>query len=310
MQPPKKYLGIEIGGTKLQLLVSDADGQIEKSVRYTIDAASGAESIRTQISEGIKDLHAFNQITSIGVGFGGPVDWRTGTIRTSHQVSGWTNFNLSKWLNEITGKPVTVENDANTAALAEAVHGCGKGYDNVFYITLGSGIGGGMVIKGEIYHGKEPGEVEIGHLRLNKDGHTLESKCSGWAVDKKVKAFIDDEPGSLLSKLAFDNDAPGALLLPQALEKNDPAGKKIIDEVSDDLAFALSHVVHLFHPDIIIIGGGLSLLKEHLRQPIIEKLPKYLMQAFVPAPPVQMASLAENVVPIGALELAKRNSLQ
>ncbi|HUS03428.1 MAG TPA: ROK family protein, partial [Chitinophagaceae bacterium] len=209
-------------------------------------------------------------------------------------------------LYEITGKRVAVDNDANAAALAESIHGCGKGYNNVFYITIGSGIGGGMIINGEIYHGKEPGEVEVGHLRLNKDGDTLEYKCSGWAVDKKIKAFIKNKPDSILAQLAPGKSAPGAGLLTQALEKNDPYAKKIIDEVSDDMAFALSHVVHLFHPDIIVIGGGLSLLKEHLRLPIIEKLPKYLMQAFLPAPPVQIASLGENVVPIGALELAKK----
>ncbi|HUS03195.1 MAG TPA: ROK family protein, partial [Chitinophagaceae bacterium] len=111
MQPAKKYLGIEIGGTKLQLLVADADGHIEQSLRYTIAAAAGAESIRSQISGNLKDLNSFNEIAAIGVGFGGPVDWKTGTIRISHQVTGWANFNLSKWLNEITGKPVAVEND-------------------------------------------------------------------------------------------------------------------------------------------------------------------------------------------------------
>lgn len=309
MEPPKKYLGIEIGGTKLQLLVADAAGQTEQSIRKNIDAASGAESIRDQISGCLKEIHAFTEITAIGVGFGGPVDWETGTIRTSHQVQGWANFNLSQWLYEITGKRVAVENDANTAALAEAVHGCGIGYNNVFYITLGSGIGGGMIINGGIYHGKEPGEVEAGHLRLNKEGDTLESKCSGWAVDKKVNEWIKENPGSILAQLASGHLKPGAFLLHEALEKKDPGAKKIIDEVCDDLAFALSHVVHLFHPDIIILGGGLSLLKEHLRLPIIQKLPKYLMQAFLPAVPVQIASLAENVVPIGAIELAKRISL-
>src|SRR5215212_3286149 len=126
MQPPKKYLGIEIGGTKLQLLVADANGDIEQSLRFAIDAASGAESIRDQISKGLKDINSFNEIAAIGVGFGGPVDWKTGTIRTSHQVAGWANFNLSRWLYEITGKHAAVENDANAAALAEAIYGCGK----------------------------------------------------------------------------------------------------------------------------------------------------------------------------------------
>lgn len=309
MQPLNKYLGIEIGGTKLQLLVSDAEGHVEQSLRYAIDASAGAENIRSQISGSLKEINSFSEIASIGVGFGGPVDWKTGIIRTSHQVQGWADFNLSRWLYESKGKPVTVENDANAAALAEAIRGSGKGYRNVFYMTIGSGIGGGMIINGDIYHGKEPGEVEAGHLRLNKEGDTLESKCSGWAVDKKVKESIKEKPDSILAQLASGNLTPGAFLLHEALEKNDLDAKKIIDEVCDDLAFALSHAVHLFHPDIIIIGGGLSLLKEHLRQPIIEKLPQYLVQAFLPAPPVQIASLGENVVPIGAIELAKRISL-
>lgn len=310
MQPTNKYLGIEIGGTKLQLLLADADGHIEQSVRNTIQPSAGAENIRTQISYGLKQIHSLNEIAAIGVGFGGPVDRKTGIIRTSHQVAGWANFNLSRWLNEITGKPVAIENDANAAALAEAIHGGGKGYRNVFYITIGSGIGGGLIINGEIYHGKQPGEVEAGHIRLNKQGDTLESKCSGWAVNKRVGEFIKQHPDSLLAKLAVDHEGPEAGLLQQAMENNDPYAQKIIDEFTDDLTFALSHVVHLFHPDIIIIGGGLSLLGEYLRQPVIEKLPEYLMLAFLPPPPVEISSLGKNVVPIGAIELAKRISLQ
>ncbi len=306
MQTGNKYLGIEIGGTKLQLSVSHSAGCIEKTIRHAIDPTGGAENIRMQILKGLKDLNVLNEIAAIGVGFGGPVDWKTGTIRTSHQVSGWANFNLSEWLHEITGKPVAVDNDANVAALAEALYGCGNIYERVFYITIGSGIGGGIIINGEIYHGKEPGELEVGHIRLNKEGDTLESKCSGWAVNKKVRKLIEQHPDSILAELAINSSNPEAVLLQHALEKGDQEAEKIIDEISDDLAFALSHVVHLFHPDIIILGGGLSLLKENFRQPIIQRLPQYLMQVFLPPPPIVIASLGENVVPIGATELAKR----
>lgn len=306
MQSNRKYLGIEIGGTKLQLAVADSFGRIEQTFRYTISPGEGAENILAQISDGLKKINSLNEIISIGVGFGGPVDWKTGTIRTSHQVQGWANLNLSQWLHEATGKPAAIENDANTAALAEALHGCGKGYQNVFYITIGSGIGGGMITKGEIYHGKEPGEVEVGHMRLNKEGKTLESKCSGWAVNKKVRKLIEDKPESMLAELATRSSEPEATLLQQALERGDGASQKIINEVADDLAFAVSHAVHLFHPDIIIIGGGLSLLKDHLLKPLVEKLPKYVMQAFLPPPPIKIAALGEMVVPVGAIELARK----
>jgi len=201
---------------------------------------------------------------------------------------------------------VFIDNDANVAAFAEAVYGAGKGSNPVFYMTIGSGIGGGLVINESIYHGAVPGEVEIGHIRLTKQGNTLESECSGWAVNKKVRTYIDQYPNSLLAQLASQNNIPEAALLQPALEKRDDAAQQIIAVIADDLAFALSHVVHLFHPQTLIIGGGLSLLGAHLCEPVNERLPHYIMKAFLPAPVVQLASLRENVVPIGALELAKR----
>lgn len=305
-----KYLGIEIGGTKLQLLVGDSPEGIEKAIRYTIDAGKGAENIRNRILEGLKALNFGNDIAAIGVGFGGPVDWKKGIIRISHQVEGWANFNLSEWLSSVTGKSVFIDNDANIAALGEAIYGSGKEHKRVFYITIGSGIGGGMIINEKIYHGRTPGEAELGHIRLNKAGDTLESKCSGWAINKKVRNYIEEHPESIMANLFQDRSMPEANLLQQAMDKGDEAAQKIIDDVSDDLAFALSHVVHLFHPDVIIIGGGISLMKECIRKPVELKLPQYLMQAFLPAPAIHLATLGEYVVPLGAIALAKNLSLK
>lgn len=254
MSSNTKFLGIEIGGTKLQLSVADASGYIEQNLRYTINSGAGAVNIQSQIAEALKKLHPYNDIAAAGVGFGGPVNWQTGSVRVSHQVSGWDDFNLSEWLQQLIQKPVVIENDANVAALAEAVYGCGKGYERVFYITIGSGIGGGMIIHENIYHGRTPGEAEIGHLRMNKKGDTLESQCSGWAVNKKVRDYIQKNPGSLLAQMAMNASVPEATLLRPALEDNDEGAKKIIEEIADDLSFAISHVVHLFHPDMIVIG--------------------------------------------------------
>ena len=306
MQADKLFLGIEIGGTKLQLVVADALMRTEQRLRYAIDPAGGAGHIQDQLREGWQSLQHTGSIAAIGVGFGGPVDWKTGTIRVSHQVAGWGDFNLAGWLHQLTGKQVVIENDANTAALAEALYGSGRGYDKVFYMTIGSGIGGGMIVRGEVYHGRTPGEVEVGHLRLTKEGDTLESRCSGWAVNKRLRDYMDQQPGSLLARLHAAQAAPEATVLQAALEKEDKAAMQMVDEIADDLAFALSHVVHLFHPDTIIIGGGLSLLKEPLRRPVSQKLSHYVMHAFLPPPPVQLASLEENVVPTGAIELAKK----
>jgi glucokinase len=303
---PALFIGIEIGGTKLQLITGDASAKVIDRVRYTINPVEGAAKIRAQMLQGIeKLLSAHHQVKAIGVGFGGPVDWKSGAIQLSHQVDGWGNFNLKTWLQQLTGLPVATDNDANTAALAEAKHGAGKGYNTVFYMTIGSGIGGGMIINEKIYHGRTPGEVEIGHIRLNKSGTTLESSCSGWAVNKKVRQHIEKYQNCTLAKLAAKSTLPEAYFLKPALEKGDLDAANILNEIADDISFALSHVIHLFNPNIIIIGGGLSLLEEHLSTPVSQKLPEYIMKALLPAPLVKIAALREDVVPLGALELAK-----
>lgn len=305
MQPsPNTYIGIEIGGTKLQLIAGQPSHIIE-TLRYDIDIAKGATGIQEQIATGLQKLLSQYDIAAIGVGFGGPVEAQTGIIQVSHQVAGWQHFNLKQWLEQLTRKPVAIDNDANVAALGEATHGSGKDYQKVFYMTIGSGIGGGMVVDGAIYHGHIPGEAEVGHINLDKKGNTLESKCSGWAVNKKIRNFITHNPASLLAQLAKNHTAPEATLLKPALEKEDEYAKEIINDIADDIAFALSHVVHLFHPEVIVMGGGISLLKEHLRMPVATKLAQYIMKAFFPPPPVYIAALGEQVVPIGALELAK-----
>ncbi|HKG05252.1 MAG TPA: ROK family protein [Pedobacter sp.] len=301
-----KFIGIEIGGTKLQLAIGDASGNIEQHMRYVIHAEEGASGIREKISDCLVKWHdELINVSAIGVGFGGPVDWQTGTIQVSHQIKGWEQVNLKDWLEELTNKPVAIDNDANVAALGEAIHGWGNQYKKLFYITLGSGIGGGMVLNEAIYHGKAPGELEIGHLRLDKKGTTLESVCSGWAVNKTVRAYIDAHPDSLLAQLALTHNAAEAILLKPALEQQDAVAQQILHEIADNIAFALSHLVHLFHPDIIVLGGGLSLLEEKLRLPVSLALPRYLMQSFLPPPAVRISKLQENAVPVGALELAK-----
>src|SRR5689334_11018519 len=268
------YLAIEIGGTKLQLVLGE-NGKIKERRRLSVNPKLGAAGIRDQIK---KTLPEFGRvITGVGVGFGGPVDWRTGRICRSHQVEGWSEFELGGWLNELTGKPVRVDNDANVAALGEAVHGAGVGFNPVFYVTLGSGVGGGLVVDGQIYHGATPGEAEIGHVRLDRDGTTVESRCSGWAVDARIRRLRTTEPASVLAKKTVNSSAGEATHLAPALQQGDGSARRILEELSQDLAFGLSHVVHLFHPQMIVLGGGLAGVGEPLRAGVEQALRNYTM---------------------------------
>ena len=299
------YLGIEIGGTKLQVVVGNHTAAIQERRRVSVDRSRGGAGIRDQIQRMLAELIGKWNPRALGVGFGGPVDWRTGRICVSHHVEGWSNFELAAWLHSLTGKPAQVDNDANVAALGEARCGAGVGLNPLFYVTLGSGVGGGLVVDGRIYHGATPGESEIGHVRLERDGTIVESRCSGWAVDAKIRKLKATESPSLLCRLAGDEPGGEARHLPQALRENDPAAWRILNTTAQDLAFGLSHVVHLLHPEVILLGGGLSLVGEPLRAAVVEALPGFLMEAFRPGPEVRLAALGEDAVPVGCLVLAR-----
>lgn len=297
-------LGIEIGGTKLHLVLGDHSGVIHQRRRFAVEPARSAEGIRAQIAQAIPELLGDGGVAAVGVGFGGPVDSRTGVIHCSHQVPGWDEFSLADWLQTQTGVSVAVDNDANVAVLAEARRGAGVGFDPVFYVTLGSGVGGGLVTGGNIYHGATAGEAEIGHVRLDRSGTTVQSRCSGWALDARIRELGNEMPASTLAKLTARAPGNEARHLAAALAQGDATTQQLICELCEDLAFGLSHVVHLFHPQVIVLGGGLSKIGEPLRTGVEAALPQFVMDAFAPGPAVRLTALGDDVVPAGALLLA------
>ena len=240
----------------------------------------------------------------MGVGFGGPVDWQSGRICCSHHVNGWNDVDLRSWLEDLISAPVAVDNDTNLGALAEARYGAGCGFNPVFYTNSGSGVGGGLIVDGQIYHGSPPGEAEFGHLRLAPGGPIVEDCCSGWAVDRKIREQCARDPSSELARLVGRTSGGEARHLGKALATGDATAKRIFEEAVGHLSFALSHVVHLFHPAVIVLGGGLSLLGEPWRAGVAQTLPRHVMAAYQPGPAVRLAALGEDVVPVGALVLA------
>jgi len=302
------YLGIEIGGTKLQVFTGDATGRVVARHRLSVEPSSGGAGIRAQLERTIPALAQSVRPLAVGVGFGGPVDWPTGRICCSHQIAGWSDFPLASWLSSLAQAPVFVDNDANVGAMGEAMGGAGLGFNPVFYVTLGSGVGGGLVVEGKIYHGASPGESEIGHIRLDRSGTILESRCSGWAVDAKIRAAVTQNQHSLLARYVGPATSHEARFFNAALSQNDPLAAGILQETAEDLAFGLSHVVQLFHPSIIVLGGGLSLLGEPLRAAVERHAARFIMDAFAPGPHIALARLAEDTVPVGALFLALSRS--
>ena len=298
-------LAIEIGGTKLQVAIGTSEGKIIQRSRFHVVATDGAEGIRRQIESALPELMALKP-QAAAIGFGGPVHRTSGTVARSHQIQGWSDFPLIQWFTQLSGIPALVENDANIAALGEAHYGAGTQFDPVFYVTLGSGVGGGLVVGGQIYHGASPGEAEIGHVRLDPTGTTVESRCSGWAVDARIRQARQAAPHGLLTQLTAGSQGGEARHLSAACQAGDATAQQIVAETCHDLAFALSHVVHLIHPEVIILGGGLALLGEPLRAGVARALPNHLMTVFQPGPEMRLAALAEDAVPIGCLVAARQ----
>jgi glucokinase len=293
------FVGIEIGGTKLQL-VAGRPGAIEERKRFAVDVKRGGAGIREQLEGVLPGLVKQWDARAVALGFGGPVDRCAGRIARSHQIEGWSSFEVRAWLAKLSGTQVVIDNDANMAALGEATLGAGKGRNPVYYVTLGSGVGGGLAIDGQIYHGAAPGEAEVGHLRLDRDGTIVEQRCSGWAVDRAIR----ERATGVLRELIGQATGGEARHLARALELKDESARAILDETARTLAFALSHVVHLFHPEVIVIGGGLSLVGEPLRGAIEGALQPSTMEVFRGTTEVHLAGLGEDAVPIGCLVAA------
>ncbi len=307
---------VEIGGTKIQVVLGTPKGEIIQSHRYAVNRQKGAAGIQEQILKGLKSLRKIKSFSAIGVGFGGPIDWKTGRVFKSHHIKGWDGFALGDWLHSEFGVKVVADNDANVAALAEAKLGAGRGKDPVYYMTVGSGIGGGIVSEGRIYHGRHPGEVEIGHPRIPfqnlppQEWPILETLCSGWSLDAQVRRATESHPGSILAKLIESHGEGGeARFILEAKRQGDPYATRIWENLGCYLGLGLSYVIQLFHPQVLVIGGGVSRFGEPLLEEIRRNLGLFVMAAHQGTYEVALAELDEQAVPTGALLLAASSSL-
>jgi glucokinase len=315
------YLGIEIGGTKLQLGIGPGDGTLAALWRGPVTPAEGADGIRKQITQAVPELLANakrrrEDLRGIGIGFGGPVDDRTRTVIKSHQIAGWDEFPLADWISEMVGLPAVLGNDADVAGLAEALFGAGKGYSPVFYITIGSGIGGGLIIDGEIYRGVGRGAAEIGHLRVPHDPfacrgalgtYTVEGAASGWALAHahEIYARYQHEHDPPLYIPGSDKSTFNTKDLAEASEEGNLLACGILSAAWDSLAEGIVHVITLLCPRRIVIGGGVALMSEQLLfEPLRHKVAERVFKPFAGCYEIVPAALGEEVVVHGALALA------
>lgn len=309
-------IGVEIGGTKLQAVLGRSDGAILERRRGTVNREEGAQGIltwcRKHCEELIAEAGCAKAVQGIGIGFGGPVESGTGQVLVSHQIAGWEGVPLKHYFKEAFGVPVVVANDSNAAGWAEYCCGAGKGTRQFVYMNIGSGIGGALVVDGKLYDGQGRGACEIGHTWVpdwtspdNTAVDKLEHLCSGWAIERRLRAAEAPPSGSVLYDLC--NGDPKTLscaMLGEAARQGDERALQEIAQIAATVAISLGNVVTLFHPERIALGGGVALMGDVLLNPIRDTLAKRMFAPFKDSVQLVPCETEEDVVLIGALLLA------
>jgi glucokinase len=275
-------LAIDIGGTKFSMAVFDGRRMVSRESRAT-DAAGGCQWMLGQISEIVTSWRREYTFERCGIGFGGPVDFTRQRVVLSTHVGGWSDFDLCGFVRDLTGAPTVIDNDANAGALGEAEFGAGKGYSPLFYMTLSTGIGGGIYADGKIWRGADSYAGEIGHLTIRPGGP--ECLCGARGCFERMCCGL---------WLERDYGKPAKVLM------EDP---EFVNHYVVDLALGLKAAIMLLNPQRNVIGGGISQAGDRLFLPLRAELRRQITtwsRARIDAvPPV----LRDNSVLYGALVL-------
>lgn len=272
-------LGVDIGGTKIAAGLVNGEGRILKQTRKPMVATGSAQAGLDAVISAIDEMAAMaapeGGFESIGICAPGPLDPHSGMILNPPNLPCWRNFPLAAKIREKYKQTVHVDKDANAAALAETRWGAARGYHYVFYITLGTGIGTGLVLDGKVYRGNRGAAGEGGHMTIDPHGPIcacgkpgcIEILAAGPAIGARARAKIATEPsrGQKILELAKGNvQAVASEQLAQAYALGDPLAREILEETIRLLAAWLSNIVDLLDPDILVVGGGVSLMLQPL----------------------------------------------
>ncbi len=318
--PPKPVyrIGIDLGGTNIKAGVVDQNNCIAAQCELPTEADKPWETVVGNMAKAVQNALAEADITlsdckSVGVGSPGTVDAENGIVVYSNNF-GWEDVPLASALEEKLGLPVHISNDANCAALGEVVAGAAKGCSSAVLLTLGTGVGSGIVLNGRIFEGGGPGGAELGHTILKQGGELctcgrrgcLEAYASATALIREAKLAMENHPGSKLAALAEGNPEKlnGAVIF-EAAKQNDETALGVVRRYLDDLADGITDAVNLFRPQTVLLGGGISRQGEYLAAPIREKVAKLAFggeRSWLPE--IRCAALENDAGIIGAANIA------
>lgn len=313
------YLGVDLGGTNIAAGVVDENCHIIARDSVPVREGHNADTVlkdvveiasRTARSAGF----CLGQFTSLGIGMPSMIHPKTHLIMNSNNL-GWQNIPVFEYLQKYTDMPVYIENDANCAAYGEMLAGAGRYYDNAVMLTLGTGVGGGIIMDRKIYKGADQLGAELGHTKLVYNGELctcglrgcLEAYCSATALIRQGKMALKENPGSLLQDLcAGQPELITGKMIFDACARNDETALHVVDQFIDYLTAGISSFIAIFRPEAVILGGGIAEAGEMLLRPVNERLfSQTYSAAQMGVPQVIKAQLGNDAGIIGAAMLEK-----
>jgi glucokinase len=316
--PGKHTIGIDLGGTNIKAGVVDRSGKLVRRTSIETQAQHGFEHVFGRLVQLVDDLIAAadlpkSEIAAIGYGTPGPMSHEDGVVYASPNLPGWENIPLRARFSEATGLPVVLDNDANAAAYGEFVAGAGRGTRDMVMLTLGTGIGGGIVLDGVIERGAFDNAAEIGHMIVVVGGRDcpcgqrgcLERYGSANAVPERfVEALRAGENSPLRARVDAD-DALTSVDIADAARAGDALATRIWDETCLYLAIACVNIQHLLNPECVVLGGGLIGAGDQLLEPVREHFRQQAWQIAQDHPRIELATLGDDAGIIGAASLAR-----
>lgn len=306
-------VGVDLGGTKISAIVADAQGNIKaRDYRQTF-AARGPEAVIRRIVQSIKRVRASRaDILGIGIGAAGACEASSGIVSTSPHLPGWCNVPLRDIIQREFGIPTYLDNDATVAALGEHRFGAGVGIDNLIYVTVSTGIGGGIIIDGKLYRGASGTAGEIGHMTIDVNGPRCncgnigcwEALASGTALAREAVARI--QAGAQTTILSFcegDLKKVSAETVFLAAQRGDELAGELISRTAYYFGVGLANLVNIFNPELILIGGGLSQMGQPLLAPALKVVKERAFELPARAVRIEMAKLGADVGVLGAVAL-------
>ncbi|WP_099220965.1 ROK family glucokinase [Listeria costaricensis] len=315
----KKLIGVDLGGTTAKIAILTKDGDIEHkwSIKTNIDDQGShiVREIGDSLNQKLTEMQLDNdQFYGLGMGTPGTVNYETGTVKGAYNLNWVEEQQVSKDLGNLTGLNVYLDNDANVAALGERWKGAGEGGANVVFVTLGTGVGGGIFAEGQILHGIRGAAGEIGHVTvMPENGYDctcgkkgcLETVASATGVVRVAKDMAKEFTGNSKLKAAISNNEEiTAKLVFDLGKEQDELAEKVIDRVSFYLALALSHIGNMLNPEKIIIGGGVSAAGDILLNPVTAYFETMVFPAVRESTKISIATRGNDAGVIGAAWLA------